>query len=174
MGKKIGLTRLKRPRYFTGELLTPEDLAGEQEYLLEKHRRHNRYLHGYGVVSGLEVSCKGSVVSVTPGIALDASGNEIIANQCSELRLARGAPAAYVVARYLEREIDPVPRAGSDDEGVQSSRIEEGFEITIESEKESDQHGSGGPTGHGIVLARLLFERNRWKVDRKFRRLKAG
>jgi hypothetical protein len=171
MRKKIGANRLKRPRYFAGKLLTPEDLNGEQEYFLERSRRHNRCLHGYGVVSGLEVACKDSVVTVTPGMALDGFGNEIIVDRRFELRLERRAPAAYVVARYVEREIDPVPTPGSNGAVVQNSRIEEDFAIAIEPEKENARRGH--IDARGVVLARLLFKRNQWKVDRTFRRLKA-
>lgn len=49
----------KRNRFFAGRLLTAEDLKLEQEYLREKQKRHNRYLHGFGVVFGLEVSVTG-------------------------------------------------------------------------------------------------------------------
>lgn len=47
---------LTRPRYFNGQLLTADDLQAEQNYFREKLRRHNRCLHGWGVVRGLEVT----------------------------------------------------------------------------------------------------------------------
>jgi len=45
----------KRPNYFRGQMLGPREFQGEQGYLREKFRLHNRCLHGYGVVCGLEV-----------------------------------------------------------------------------------------------------------------------
>jgi hypothetical protein len=45
--------QLKRVKYHHGMLLSAKDLTAEQEYFLERQRRHNRYLHGWGVVSGL-------------------------------------------------------------------------------------------------------------------------
>jgi hypothetical protein len=45
----------KRLSYFYGQHLGPFDLQGEQAYLREKHRLANRFLHGWGVVCGLEV-----------------------------------------------------------------------------------------------------------------------
>src|SRR5437867_782422 len=40
---------LRRPNYFVGKLIDAADLQLEQEYHLEKHRRHNRHLHGFGI-----------------------------------------------------------------------------------------------------------------------------
>ena len=45
----------ERNRYFTGKLLVARDLVQEQAYFLGRHRLHNRLLHGWGVVCGLEV-----------------------------------------------------------------------------------------------------------------------
>ena len=47
---------LERPRFFSSKLLRTEDLALEQQYFREKLRRHNRNLHGFGIVSGLKVT----------------------------------------------------------------------------------------------------------------------
>lgn len=46
---------LERPRYFPRQLLTPAELTLEQQYFRDKLRRHNRLLHGWGVVCGAEV-----------------------------------------------------------------------------------------------------------------------
>ncbi len=51
-----GLECLERPRYFAGMLLTETELGSEQEYVRAKNRLHNRYLHGWGVVCGLQVA----------------------------------------------------------------------------------------------------------------------
>jgi hypothetical protein len=75
-----GLECLERPRFFANQLLTDTDLTSEQNYMLAKNRLHNRYLHGAGVVCGLEVvcnDCNGSV-TVQPGYAIDPCGNDII------------------------------------------------------------------------------------------------
>ena len=67
---------LKRNNFFAGRLLTAEDFQAEQQYLREKQRLHNRFLLGFGVVAGLEVSIDRSaksetVVRVAPGLAID-------------------------------------------------------------------------------------------------------
>ena len=43
---------LERPRYFPRQLMTPTELILEQDYFRDKMRRHNRLLHGYGVICG--------------------------------------------------------------------------------------------------------------------------
>ncbi len=71
--------KLQRVSYFFGQVLGEDDFKTEQNYFIEKHRLHNRHLHGWGVVNGLEVSVdKGNVVHVSPGIAIDCAGNEIL------------------------------------------------------------------------------------------------
>jgi hypothetical protein len=51
----LPLPRFERVKYFYGQLLGVRELQSEQDYFFEKHRLHNRYLHGYGVICGLEV-----------------------------------------------------------------------------------------------------------------------
>ena len=76
--------RTTRLRWFTGRFITARDLTDEQEYHLDRHRLHNRLLHGWGVVCGLEVhphdkaDCAHEWVWVDPGIAIDCRGREII------------------------------------------------------------------------------------------------
>src|SRR5882724_3077499 len=69
---------LKRPHFFSGKLVTTEDLELEQQYFREKLKRHNRTLHGFGIVSGLKVSVGSGQIVVEPGLALDCEGNEVI------------------------------------------------------------------------------------------------
>jgi hypothetical protein len=71
---------LERTRFFAGQLLTDADLTNEQNYLLAKNRLHNRYLHGWGVVCGLQLTCSECEgwVTVNPGYAIDPCGNDII------------------------------------------------------------------------------------------------
>ncbi|HSN28698.1 MAG TPA: hypothetical protein VLT45_20570 [Kofleriaceae bacterium] len=51
----LPLPAFERVKYFYGQLLGVREFQSEQSYFFEKHRLHNRYLHGYGVVCGLEV-----------------------------------------------------------------------------------------------------------------------
>lgn len=75
-----GLQCLCRPRFFAGQLLTEEDLNRLDHYILEKNKLHNRYLHGWGVVCGLEVVCHPceNMVTVKSGYALSPCGEDIV------------------------------------------------------------------------------------------------
>jgi len=72
---------LCRPRFFPGMLLDDDDLTRLENYIVAKNRLHNRYLHGTGVVCGLEVVCdrcaSGDVI-VHPGYAISPCGDDII------------------------------------------------------------------------------------------------
>ena len=69
----------RRPRYFTGQLLTEEDFTAEQSYFLKGRRSDNRHLHGWGVVCGLGVAPSGGGgVVIQPGLAIDGLGREIV------------------------------------------------------------------------------------------------
>lgn len=88
-------TPMERLRYFPRQLLTADDMRAEQEYVREKLRRHNRYLHGWGVVCGCMVEPVTSVkewrVRVCPGYAVSPQGDEIWVSDCVEVDLKTGA-----------------------------------------------------------------------------------
>ncbi|QRQ85041.1 hypothetical protein [Cupriavidus oxalaticus] len=71
---------LCRPRFFAGQVLTADDLNRLDGYIRGKHRLHNRQLHGWGVVNGLEVTCNpcGDGVAVGCGYALSPCGDDIV------------------------------------------------------------------------------------------------
>jgi len=46
---------IERPCYYPGQLLTPAEMTLEQQYFRDKLRRHNRLIHGWGVVCGAAV-----------------------------------------------------------------------------------------------------------------------
>jgi hypothetical protein len=75
-----GLSTLERPRYFSGQLLTEDEMRSEQDYLMAKNRLHNRYLHGWGIVCGLQLTCDdcSGFVAVHSGYALDPCGNDVV------------------------------------------------------------------------------------------------
>ncbi|MEJ2454132.1 MAG: hypothetical protein P8103_08255 [Candidatus Thiodiazotropha sp.] len=75
-----GLECLCRPRFFAGQLLTEEDLNRLDQYMVKKQRLHNRQLHGWGVVCGLELSCDpcDNLVRVSSGYGLSPCGDDIV------------------------------------------------------------------------------------------------
>jgi hypothetical protein len=76
----------RRPKYFTGQLLTEEDFTAEQSYFLDGRRSDNRHLHGRGVVCGLRVTPSGGGgVVIGPGLAIDGVGREIVVPEPREM-----------------------------------------------------------------------------------------
>ncbi len=77
-----GTTGLERVNYFPRQIMTVEDMVTEAEYFREKLRRHNRYLHGWGVVCGMDVTAAATdaapaTVLIGSGYALGPFGDEI-------------------------------------------------------------------------------------------------
>lgn len=81
---EIGVFEL--PHYYPRQLITPVEMTLEQTYFRDKHLRHNRMLHGWGVVCGAEVCAVRNAegngwepwkVRVQAGYALGPMGHEI-------------------------------------------------------------------------------------------------
>ena len=71
---------LERTRFFPRQIITADDLTQDQVYFRERAKRHNRMLHGWGVVCGACVH-RGSgprEVVVDPGYILGPYGDEIV------------------------------------------------------------------------------------------------
>jgi hypothetical protein len=95
---------IERLRYFPRQLLTADDMRVEQEYVREKLRRHNRYLHGWGVVCGCTVevvtSAKTWQVRVCPGYVVGPQGDEIWIDDCITVDLQTGAQEQPCAVRW--------------------------------------------------------------------------
>ncbi|NET61766.1 MAG: hypothetical protein F6K47_38285 [Symploca sp. SIO2E6] len=73
------MAEIKRLNYFTSQFLVEKDFKDEQAYHRRMRHLHNRYLHTWGVVEGLEITKSGDQqVSVNAGIAIDSNGQEIV------------------------------------------------------------------------------------------------
>ncbi|MBI5259413.1 MAG: hypothetical protein HY855_23120 [Burkholderiales bacterium] len=101
---------LCRPRFFAGQVLSADDLNRLDAYIRGKHRLHNRQLHGWGVVNGLEVTCApcGNGVNVGCGYAISPCGEDIVV--CDTVPV----DVCALIQRCLPRlpECDP-PRPGA-------------------------------------------------------------
>ncbi len=166
--KTLHLPVLTQVRYFSGQTLSAADLEQEQSYHRERVRLHNRLLHGAGVVAGLEVTAGRSDVVITPGMALDPVGDEIVVtceHQIALTGLLRDSAPRFVVARHITVLREPIPVLGQVGDEVAFSRLEHGATVTIDSAEPS-------PSDAGVTLARLSWRSGRWRVDARFRRRK--
>ena len=166
----------KRPNYFSGKLLTVEDLAAEQNYQIGKRRLHNRHLHGWGVVNGLRVSSKNGSIQISAGIALDCQGNEIIIEEDVSLdppTAACSKTTVFVGVRYHERQTDKTTVTMGGD--LEYSFTEEGFNAVLEEENSNRGHRHSGGRWttcglqHTVTIGRLRKSKTGWVVDRRYR-----
>lgn len=110
------MTSLIRLNYFDRQQLTAADLNAEQQYFRERLRRHNRFLHGWGVVSGAAVTLGGAVgsIHVSEGYVVTPHGDEIYipagtqVDVSGDLNTCLGAAADPCSAvRIVDATIDP-------------------------------------------------------------------
>jgi hypothetical protein len=75
--------------------LAAEDLQRDQTYFLDRARRHNRFLHGWGIVAGLEVELSGPrEIEVSPGLALELETQMGVIRESFELAFVEKNPAS--------------------------------------------------------------------------------
>lgn len=109
---------LERLNYYNGQRLEAADFRLEQEYHVRVRRWLNRSLYTSGIAAGLEVTVKegdAHRVVVSPGMALDSAGREIILLTAEELQVV-GAPSPdegvvfgnYLVIQYAEEKVAPL------------------------------------------------------------------
>ncbi len=150
---------MERVHYFPRQLITAEDMIVEQEYFRQKLRRHNRFLHGWGVVCGLKVTAASTLdlpwqVRIESGYALSPQGDEIYVPESFCFDLAKCGPQTtpnpcepggppllvvnrqmelYVAIRYVECQTRPVRvhpvGCACDEAACEYSRIRDDFEL---------------------------------------------
>lgn len=130
----------ERVRYYARQLLTAEDMRAEQNYVLDRARRHNSFLHGWGVVSGCDVQSLGGTpwrVSVSPGYVVTPQGDELWISAptlCDVSENNEPGQTVYLAVRYAEFDSRPAPTASGGGACVNGdceyTRIHDGFELT--------------------------------------------
>jgi hypothetical protein len=103
----------KRLRYYNGQLLQEHDFSAEQEYHLDRQRRHNRQLHTYGIAEGLEVTANVDSATVSPGTAIDGEGRQIVLTEPRNVSFGSlKSQFVLVVISYHEEASDPATVGG--------------------------------------------------------------
>jgi hypothetical protein len=155
---QAGGVKLERVKYFQRQLLTVDDMVTDQDYFRQKMRRHNRFLHGWGVVCGLVVTpapIQGAPlrVRISEGYALGPFGDEIYVGEPVFLDLGKCGPndktdpcnpgratgtgftggTIYVAIEYAECFAQPIRSmaagCGCADDGCDYSRIRDSFDL---------------------------------------------
>lgn len=174
----------ERNRYFTGKYMAPRDFMADPDYLLARHRLHNRLLHGWGIVCGLQVrrhprpECADRWVRVKAGIAVDCLGRELVLHKDEPVELP--APVApgderefFICLAYTECPIEYVPVLYHDNgckpDRAEANRVREVATVRVLTADEFHRHRRhrrhGGcprpdcPCGHLVPLARIKFRR---------------
>lgn len=153
-----GWSGTKRPRFFSGRVLSAGDLGEEQNYHIGTHRRHLQTLHGSGIARGLQVTddTENGTITIEPGLGIDAHGREINLGERATVAIPpESATPAWIVIEYAERMVDPVPV--STDGTIEPSRIEEGCRLVVAPSCES-----------GVAIARMVRDGDGWCVDPSF------
>lgn len=142
---------LKRLRYFNHQFLRLEDFETEQDYHLRMRREHNRRFHQWGVADGLQVQVGSGdrrQVRVTPGVALDAKGQEIVL-PVEVVKTVSGAAGdtVYVTIAFSQERASPTTESGPEE----YRRWREVPEVELRAEAPSDPSME-------LVLAELVLD----------------
>lgn len=171
--KNLQYFPFERNQYYYGKLMTQQDFVSEQKYMNDKRRLINRFLHGTGVVSGLQVvRMDEKSFSVEAGLALDEVGREILVSQPAVLRLDQmdgyeqlqeqsSSDAAYLCIAYQEEDVYPSRGMGAGKQGQVYEKIREGYRLYLT----SDPYEEDGDTLDSMADLRLtIFENEEMAV----------
>ena len=171
--KNLQYFPFERNQYYYGKLMTQQDFVSEQKYMNDKRRLINRFLHGTGVVSGLQVvRMDEKSFSVEAGLALDEVGREILVSQPAVLRLDQmdgyeqlqeqsSSDAAYLCIAYQEEDVYPSRGMGAGKQGQVYEKIREGYRLYLT----SDPYEEDGDTLASMADLRLtIFENEEMAV----------
>lgn len=99
-----------RVHYRERQRLREEDLGDEQAYHIHVRRRHNIAQHGWGIVRGLAMRLELGSVVLSPGLAVDGYGRELIVSRSIEISDA-------LLSQLLDQEVLKGKEIGANDVG---------------------------------------------------------
>ena len=155
-----GQAQLERPIYFSGKLLTADDLSLDQAWVREKFRRLQLASFDTGVVAGLHVTVDNTdgapAIVISAGSALDPQGELIVLDSEVRCPVPPLSGDGLVLLRYVERAVGAtvvgLESAGAEPGMSRPSRIAEGAAISI-----ADSMDDGA-----VLLARLTRAADGW------------
>ena len=152
--KNLRYFTFERNKYFYGKLLSVDDFETEQRYMNDKRRIINRFVHGAGVVCGMNVVPVDDItVSVEMGLALDFAGREIMIEQPVIKRLSmidgfddyteadEENSSLYLCIEYAETEKDPVHSIAGMKEGqkLAYNKYTEGYHLYLTNQEPENE-----------------------------------
>jgi len=133
----------QRPTYFRGQLLLENDFLDEQRYHVEARKRHNRSLYDWGVVSGLTIAReRDKWVRISPGSAIDESGQEIFLDESTTVDLSAFGPNEKIAVALAYEE-------DSNADGTPDKRIDCYAAVTL---------ARDGQASGGLILAIVALD----------------
>src|SRR5215510_7887123 len=133
----------QRPTYFRGQLLLENDFLDEQRYHVEARKRHNRSLYDWGVVSGLTIAReRDKWVRISPGSAIDESGQEIFLDESTTVDLSAFGPNEKIAITLAYEE-------DSNADGTPEKRIDCYAAVTL---------ARDGQASGGLILAIVALD----------------
>ncbi len=166
--------RFVRPNYVDGQMLTAADYRAEQDYHRGKARLQNRLLFGIGVVAGLRVSVSNGELTVSPGLAYDCQGNELLLTEVHRSPIPEDLSLHFVTLRHSERAVEwqPVldPVAPIDEAPAVATLVEEIVEVSLDRALAHLPHRDplsrvfGCEAPHAVCLALIHWNGKRWSV----------
>ena len=171
--KNLQYFPFERNQYYYGKLMTQQDFVSEQKYMNDKRRLINRFLHGTGVVSGLQVvRMDEKSFSVEAGLALDEVGREILVDRPAVFRLDQmdgyeqlleqgSADMTYLCLSYQEEDVYPSRGMGAGREDQVFEKSREGYRLYLT----PDPYEEDGDTLSSMADLRMtLFENEELSV----------
>lgn len=146
------MNAVTRPQFAEGQILAAADLLKLSSYPRGREERHNRYLHRWGIATGLELETEDAEtsdglgfkkVSLGAGLAIDGEGREVLVTEpvpLSAERLKQQLGSAlndedsypvfissqYILATGSSALSDPCNASGG-----AAGVVEEGFEVSF-------------------------------------------
>jgi hypothetical protein len=141
---------VKRLNYFNHQFLVDTDFRDEQSYHVQMRRRHNRFMHEWGVASGLVVERHGERhILVTPGMAVDREGREMVLLESQTVDVPHDSSGhVYAVVSYHEE--------GADQQGAHG--VQPNYTRTVEKTAISVTREQPPSDSTDVALARIFVD----------------
>lgn len=101
---------IERLHYFDHQFLREKDFTAEQAYHVRLRRLHNSSMHTWGIASGLlpSASVNDASVTISPGVALDSQGREIVLTTAASVDVSgitgAGTKKVLITIAYREQQ----------------------------------------------------------------------